>query len=447
MNGEGDLSFSFASLRIKSIFRAQKSIQRKFATIMIRIIQKRLFIHILALCISFCVMFMQSYINRTCFMFPICECEPEFWIRLYTVVKDMSVNYILFMILGANYLKMVSAYKNKKLVIYFFYFSGIFIGTISYMLEDKTKNRSPFLYIYGINMMLFGGLAFWRFYKGNFRCQIFKGELLWQTLYFVVLFLHVYCTENVADILFQVLRTERNGILIYNSIIFLYLYFFAKIIMFITLKIHLLAQEAGFENQKVLVIPFRLNLAYIISLQLSNLLVEDLNNMPITYLISHFHFLVCLYCEFDPIIEIGKLILFKITSNPIFIKESDLKTIKFSRTLGAYMFDFQFIVFSRLLIIYFYKTWLHSGFTDFYLNCKFEINNKYVINGITLFTFFLLMGFTSLVFFLVLYAKRTSLHLFEFQGLGIIADAYVIFCSHIFFEANLMNFRRIQLVH
>ena len=188
----------------------------------------------------------------------------------------------------------------------------------------------------------------------------------------------------------------------------------------------------------------RLIVCFIICINTSNIAEMEITDwggwiLIITYCIFLFEF----YTRFNLYGKIYFWVKNKIFRTQMENSKANLdyeNIVSIKKVLSGYLFDFQFILIPRMIMLYYFHHLIdyHSG--DFSSDCELKLSDKFPKNQYILLLIILLNFFMPVLFFFWMQKKKEILFEFRFENYNIIQRTYVIFMFHNYFEFIFQDF-------
>lgn len=339
--------------------------------------------HILGDILIIFVSLSHYYYAQFCFAKPLCFCDDDFKVKLYTILILMTQHSLLSC---SFYFSIISVYLADYRLLNFIVFLCFYIicstPVIFYIYRSSNNDiyDSNFVHILNIITTLsFSLIIVFVKYKLNLKLVIkgfCKGSLFMTTLYInyiLVRFAFPYINARIPDKMST-----------YIIPIYLILYF--RLINWTFDKVlHLYYNYINSLNKSNLPLSFNLFCRYVqtfsLSIPLSSILNLNFEFQGIckwALLISYANCLVMTFTQVDLMMKYVYSPIFtkifcqtKSFGNPVILNE---KTIKCNKIISGNLLDTIYLFTMRLLLWDVYKIWLiYPFFLKYYKNCGFEI--------------------------------------------------------------------------
>lgn len=335
----------------------------------------------------------QKIIDRFCFMSPVCICNNNFPIKLYTTVKIYFLQWCLPLFLIGNFIFMVKEFDKKQVKLIYYVISSLFIfGYYLIRDGDNPSENDTIIHSYLIGFVVISFLILLIKHKFSF-CQVFHkfsnqlGLTCLQYIDFIFCSFLLYDLQSYFEFVFS--KEGKNVYQIFLTVYYQIWFSFAKIAF---IKFGRFAIKQGVNKYYVLQYS-RYFLLKIFALNLITSIRNSLSDWNIWLLfLCHIFFLLRIYLKFDPFIKIFQIIRQKLKSKKdlkkskrIYFSINLMK--KFENKLGLYVFDFQHIVIIRLNILWLTNQWFALNRIEFYQDCAFTKNSRFYIDNHSLIVF------------------------------------------------------------
>ena len=403
--------------------------------------------HLLAISINLFTIWMQNIIEKTCFLYPICKCNNDLGVKVYSFLKDfiffwLFQSYMMFhIIFHLNVMDKRIFLKALYLVINIF--------TIAYLyfcIDGDTMNNNInvltygacclcltffyLIYLFLINFQF--KLCITNFYKGGFVTPILVFNYLFVYFCFnsIELFLNNYFETDIVMNLMHLISTVLFSILAYLTRKFLFSYY------------ELIIGETSNKDDISIRITtiMRFCFSYVVatnSFAICNMKFKDWGAWII--LINYSLFLIKSYTQVD-VYEIifSKMVYLIFRKNYYIIKQPNENQIRFGKIYSGCSLDVQFICCSHFLILFLCKRWSRvTKAITLYKNCQLEISDQFSLN---LLPILLIISINfSILLFVFIYMKKKKIVLLFYTIIikNKFANLYVLLCLHYFIEALL----------
>jgi len=409
------------------------------------VVLKRLLIpHTLAIIYSLMVILIQKYINAICYLDPVCQCQNNPLIKLYTLIKSIITYYfLLYLLTFYCYFIRADLYRDKRVKV-FFLIIAIVVISVPYLCLDGNASKSPDIEIYFIAFCLspfFHLLALrkmhWKFRE--FLKKSLPGTFILFTMFIQYLASNLWLPYMKSIFLSWSMTQGLNYYMILLSISsYVYIYVFKSVLF----KFGMLIKMENYPNLNPIIFTSRIFLCYTITMQISNLVSIRYDKWGELILLSQYcFFLVKFFSRFDPLIFILR-ILKSLSKIPIKIPQKSNYEIEIEKMLTGSMIDFILIFIPRLIILFISKRWIISHLIEFYSNCQLEIaENKAISLDFLIFIIMITLIITLVTFCLMFKLKRTHM-IGKMENGNLLKQSYNIFLIHCFFELVFQDFQK-----
>lgn len=401
--------------------------------------------HIVATIFSVGMISLHIKINSLCWLKEKCECNNDFLIKLYTLIRTFFDYWNLIALLGYYSIFIVKEIKNYKAMKYIMI--GVFYAVIitMYLSSDGTDDDTASLLSYGAGFFIAFSALITIFCKLKFNFTIFKEKTLYQTLLLLILFSHLLAKRYMFNLVKTTLHRDLGdlGKNISQIVISIYSFIYKIVFKYLILKFSLrILKENGEYN--AIIFFMRLIVCFIICINTSNIYEMEISDwggwiLVVTYCIFLFEF----YTRINPYYKLYQWVKSLIYKTPMISSQANFdyeKILSLKKVLSGYLLDFQFIFIPRLLILYYYGYLIdfHSG--DFSMNCALHLSNNFPNNPIMLYIIILINLLMPVIFFVWMATKKEVLFEFRFENYGFVQRTYVIFLFHTYFEFIFQDF-------
>ena len=411
--------------------------------------------HFVACLLNSFLIVIQNFLNQSCYMNGVCDCNDDLKIKIFNYLKDFAS--IWFFILYLSYCPIFHVklmLKNTPLKILFWVFQG---GNFAFFYmrsdgnEDFSTNVVQFCLYTGVSINLF--LQFYYIWKLKFNFGIWFKNCVKAAPNMVIA-----ANDFVNIMLFGFVRnflssnfSERNGNNIMDLLIMLYL----QILLFAlnkTLNFQfevLEAEEEEDEANFVITFAIRYCCSYIVAINMLAISRRSLDQWGTWFLIiSYVLFLVKSYTRINFVEKIfwkfyndfqasalGKLVKRRK------VNKTNMNSLKFQKIYSGCMLDVQLVFCLRFIIMYLTKRWsVTRGYSMYYKNCQYQIlEEKFLINYWSVMGIFLLNAFIlALIFWSMLYKKSIIFSYLKIRKPWL--NLYVLFGIHCVLEVDIQQY-------
>lgn len=429
------------SLVMDFILKADQQKWLKFKILVV----KFLLPHIVATTFSVGMISLQIKIDNLCWIKEKCDCQDDFLIKLYTLIRSIFDYWNLIALLGYYSIFIVKEIKKYNALKYIMI--GVFYAvTITMYLSSNGKDdETASLLSYGAGFFIAFFALMTILYKLKFNYTAFKEKTLYQTLILLILFSHLLAKRYMFNLVKTTLHSNLGdlGKNLGQIIISIYSFIYKIVFKYLILKFSLrILKENGEYN--AIIFFMRLIACFIICINTSNIYEMEITDwggwiLVVTYCIFLFEF----YTRVNPYYKLYQWVKSLICKTPMISSQANFdyeKILSLKKVLSGYLLDFQFIFIPRLLILYYYGYLIdfHSG--DFSMNCALQLSNKFPNNPIMLYIIIVINLSMPIIFFVWMGTKKEVLFEFRFENYGFVQRTYVIFLFHTYFEFIFQDF-------
>lgn len=397
--------------------------------------------HILSGCLTLLIIIFQIQFAKTCYLYPICKCYDNIWIKIYNLAKDILLFWSYIAYLLYNSIFILKELNNKKLYqVAFFVLIFSFITYIYLTQNGDTDFPTTiwiYLFSYSISFLTFVYyLILLRFQWKKWIENMFNSGILSVVIYSIHLFstyvlapLKYFINDRVGD-----LELSKN---IFQFILLLYSKALILIISFCLWRFYqILTSEGNNKDDITLKLTFvaRFSLIYVIGINVSTILRMNLRDWGAwVAIISYVLFLLKCYTRFDIYSWLFQKLCLLIKKKKVEEKKTEAR-LYFEKVLSGCVLDLQFIIGFRLLVLFFWKKWLNLNFSSkYYADCELTLNEQFPIN---LFSLLLILGVNwILVCFIFLYIRQKQKIILYYKiNRNIFLNFYIIFLMNVYCE-------------
>ena len=429
------------SLMMDFIFTVDKEQILKLKILLI----KFLLPHLLATLFSFIFMCVQISINNLCWLNEKCDCGDSVIIKIYTLVRTIFTYWNLILLLGYYSLFIIQEIKQIKILKVLMVLALYGALFAIYLPSDGKDDNTESLYSYAFCFLVLFLTYAIIFIKVKMNIYLFKEKVLYQTLLLIILFIHLITKRYAFNLVKTSLQYSLGslGKNIGQIVISFYSFIYKTAFKYLILKFSLRIMKEGGEYNAIIFF-MRLIVCFIICINTSNIAEMELTDwggwiLILTYCIFLFEF----YTRFNLYGKIYLWIKSKFSTGSLENSKANLdyeNIISIKKVLSGYLFDFQFILIPRMIILYYFHHLIdyHSG--DFSEDCQLRISNKFPNNWIILIIIIILNVIMPIIFFFWMHKKKEILFEFRFENYNMIQRIYVIFLFHTYFEFIFQDF-------
>ena len=360
------------------------------------------------------------YYRQFCFMKPLCSCDGDLKIKLYTIANMVLSNHCLFNM--GLYFCLVGVYLTdyRKLRIFVFFFYFTVCNTLEtfftfWSAEDTSYNEWTNHIIDFVASSLFLILIVSIKYHFNFK-QILKA-LFKSSIFSFSLFFHYACIGFIFPSLDYQIPDHLSGYIIPLYKIFYFHFMNAAFYKFIHIYYYHINSLSKSVSPIVINLQIRFFQAFLLSFPLSsfiNLKFEIQGIMKWVLLTSYINRLISMYTRVNLVRKyVYSPFLRKFFCRKTKQKEDD--DCVCCKIISGNLFDILYIINMRMIFWMTFKIWIIQPFNlNYYENCGFEIDFSNfqisLLGVITIVTVNTLATFAVMVFM-----KINNQMLFEYK--------------------------------
>jgi len=398
-------------------------------------------VHIFACSLNILEMIIQNLYNHYCFLTPICFCYNDFGVKIYVLVKTTLNTWMFEAFMMYNTIFFIRVVNKIKWFKIFYWLASFSIITFFHLTEDG-KSYAIYQKVYETVLILYFFYGIFIFIKMRYNCrswyQIFLKSNLINLLFIMnwafVNYLHPIVKQNVQS---KFSLDSANNLL--SLLVAIYSFFFKfaiqKFCWFYYQNLYTESHNEEFNNIRISIF-FRFSYCYYVAMNVVVILNMSLYNWGGWILIfNYICFLIKSYSNWDIIdyfIWKIKVLLFK--KNPQ-KKIHSPRYLEFKKIFSGCSLDIQIICVMRLMVMYFWRRWsIGSGFSSLYKNCNFEITDAYEMNflGIE----FLIGANILILAVLMKYMKSKKIALFSYKPYFLSANVFMFFSLNFLMESQ-----------
>lgn len=409
----------------------------------LQIYAKFLFSHLFATIVSLVLSWMQKLIDNFCFMSPVCICNNNFSIKLYSTIRLYFLQWGITIFLIGNFIFIIKGFNTKKIKIMFYLASLLFINGYYMMRDgDNPSENETFINTFLISLVFIPFLFLLIKQKFSFKKvipQFFNqlGLTFLQYIDFLFCSFILFGLQSYFEFAFG-----NEGKSVYQLFLTVYYQIWFSFTKIVVLKFGQFALKQGLTKFYFFQYA-RLFLMKIFALNLINAIRNPLSNWNIWILyFLHAFFLLRIYLKYDPLEKIYNKVRQKL------IKDDKKKSLKMSfsvierekkveNKLGVYVFDIQHIVIMRLFVLWLTNQWFGFNRIEFYQNCSFDKNSKFYIDLYSLVVFSMINIVISLIHVLIMNKKKKT---FIKKEVLLFKNWIFIICFYSYLEVQIQEY-------
>lgn len=396
--------------------------------------------HFLAFILTIIKIIIQEKIKMFCWFQPVCQCNDDFLLKLYSSFSDCLTCWFLYLIINFKSVFIFKAFQNKK-CLYIFSFILTSFGILVYSVFIPEKEYET-LAIFTIGLIVPLILLIFLFYY--FKCSLklwlskigraFGLNFFVSLNYLIVRFLFIYCKDYLNANLNEF--WSKNIMQLLNALYFNLFFWIMKKSLF---SYYLLArEETGNNNSGISLMRYALGFCF--SINISTLLKMDYNDIGgWICILLYIHFVIKSYSNFDIFQKIF-IIIKSFLGGEIREEKEEPEKVYFEKLYAGCMLDFQLIAISRIFFWFFGKRWIGISFVLNYVeDCVLTISDSFIV---TIFGLISVLAINCILLFLILwYMVRHKKIILEYKGRKhIFYNVYYIFLLHSFLEGCIQAY-------
>ena len=435
-----------------SLYSKENSWKRKF----IIFLKNFLIPHLIADIFIVLVSLSHTFCNEFCFMKPICSCDNNFAIKMYTASIILFSDHGFFAF--GIYVVVVSIYlsNNRKMdiILHFFHFSICLILSFLYILwssEDQNYNEWP------IHIINFSSTSIFLMIVGIFKYK-FDLKEIWKNLSKTSMVSAAIMTHYI---LIRIVFPFVNSYLpdnIANYIIPFYQLLYFRLINTIFLKVIQIYYDLASTFYKsippiVLNLQIRFFHTFLFTVPLTSIVNLNFDSRHLVkwlLLISYANCLILTYTRVDIMTMYIYFPLYRIifcrkkiqAQVPLKLNENEIQCL---RIVSGNLLDIIYVINARLILWLVLKIWIIRPTNKiFYKNCGFEMDfsffqvNEYGIISIFLINLFITLG-------IVVYMIIKGRMVFEYKT-DVFIDAKILNVISFIYFSVIVDFN-IQIIY